>query len=82
MVVDQRSLPLGQRTDALRAKIDARREREQRLTQRMSPEVSVEVVRSRRVWDRYSERIAALHTEQAEARLQRDLDDLCGWMDD
>jgi hypothetical protein len=82
MAVDQRSLPLGQRTDALRARIDARREREQRLAQRMAPEVPVEVVRARRVWDRYRERVAALQAEQAEARRQRDLEDLVGWMDD
>ena len=81
MVVDQRSLPLGQRTDALRATIDARREREQRLTLSMTSEPR-DRVRARRVWNRYEERLAALHTEQAEARFQRDLEDLCGWMDD
>ncbi len=81
MVVDQLSLPLGQRTDALRAKIDASREREQRLAQRMA-QAPREVVRARRVWDRYEERLTALRAEQAEARRQRELEDLCGWMDD
>lgn len=81
MAVDQRSLPLGQRTDALRAKIDARREREQRLALSMTSEPR-DRVKARRIWDRYRERVAALHAEQSEARFQRGLDDLCGWLDD
>ena len=81
MAVDQRSLPLGQRTDALRATIDARREHEQRLARSMTSEPR-DRVRARRTWDRYEERLTALRAEQAEARRQRDLEDLVGWMDD